>query len=131
MKRFWVLILTLLLAGCAAPGPLTLERVETLSTQGEALTWSDFEAYPYLETGSGLYIRVYDVGEDYQLWIGGGLPEDGGPPMYIRLVRVDDPDDAIDIRYDDVADFIRNLSDPKKEAAPPLLFLSSSVFVSV
>ena len=59
-------------AGCAAePGQLTLERVEQLAEKGEALTWSDFEGYAYEEAGSGLYIRVYDVNEEYYVMVGG------------------------------------------------------------
>ena len=108
MKRWCAaLLLALLLTGCAGPKTLTLDRVEALSAKGEALTWSDFDAYPYIETGSGLYIRVYDLGEGYELWIGGSTPNDGRPPMYIRLFRTGDPDAAIDIRTDDVAAFIR------------------------
>ncbi len=62
------------LAGCAVePGQLTLERVEQLAEKGEALTWSDFEGYAYEEAGSGLYIRVYDVNEEYYVMVGGPL----------------------------------------------------------
>ena len=72
-------------AGCAAdPGQLTLERVEQLAEKGEALTWSDFEGYAYEEAGSGLYIRVYDVNEEYYVMVGGPSLEES--PLYVRLV---------------------------------------------
>lgn len=67
-------------AGCAAEhGQLTLERVEQLAEKGEALTWSDFEGYAYEEAGSGLYIRVYDVNEEYYVMVGGPSLEESPP----------------------------------------------------
>ena len=52
--------------------------------KGEALTWSDFEGYAYEEAGSGLYIRVYDVNEEYYVMVGGPSLEES--PLYVRLV---------------------------------------------
>lgn len=67
-------------AGCAAePGQLTLERVEQLAEKGESLTWSNFEGYAYEEAGSGLYIRVYDVNEEYYVMVGGPSLEESPP----------------------------------------------------
>ena len=40
---------------------LTLNDVIILSQKGYDLTWADFENYDYIETGSGLYIRVYEI----------------------------------------------------------------------
>src|SRR5699024_7144819 len=54
---------------------LSLEDVITLSQKGYDLTWSDFEKYDYIETGSGLYIRVYEINEMFELWIGGSGPD--------------------------------------------------------
>lgn len=54
---------------------LTLDDVIILSQYGYDLSWSDFENYDYIETGSGLYIRVYVINEMYELWIGGGSPD--------------------------------------------------------
>ena len=83
-------------AGCAAePGQLTLERVEQLAEKGEALTWSDFEGYAYEEAGSGLYIRVYDVNEEYYVMVGGPSLEES--PLYVRLVSRDDGERAREV----------------------------------
>ncbi len=84
---------------------LTLEDVITLSEKGEALTWADFNEYDYYETGSGLYIRAYDIDENYSLWIGGG----GGAqvPLYIHLFYKPDPYAFIEVRTDDVEAFLR------------------------
>ena len=51
---------------------LTLERVIRLAeNKGEELTWSDFQMYNAIETGSGLYILVYEIDETFDLMIGG------------------------------------------------------------
>lgn len=52
---------------------------------------------------SGLYIRVYEIDEDFSLWIGGGSPI--GRPMYIRL-KCNDVDVYADVTKDDIAAFI-------------------------
>ena len=83
---------------------LSLNDVIILSQKGYDLTWSDFDNYAYIETGSGLYIRVYEINEMYELWIGGSwIDED---PMYIYLALADDLDTRIDIRDGGVTDFI-------------------------
>jgi len=83
---------------------LSLNDVIMLSQKGYDLTWSDFEQFEYIETGSGLYIRVYEINEMYELWIGGGwIDED---PMYIYLALADDLDTRIDIRDGGVTEFI-------------------------
>jgi len=92
---------------------LTLTDVITLSQKGYDLTWSDFENYNYIETGSGLYIRVYEIDENFELWIGGGYTD--SKPMYIRLrlISESETDIYMDIRQgaDAVQDFI-NLQNP-------------------
>ena len=83
---------------------LSLNDVIMLSQKGYDLTWSDFDQFKYIETGSGLYIRVYEINEMYELWIGGSwIDED---PMYIYLALADDLDTRIDIRDGGVTDFI-------------------------
>jgi len=82
---------------------LTLDDVITLSAKGEDLTWSDFEQFQYTETGSGLYIRVYEIDETFSVWIGDGKLT--GIPMYIRL-KLNDGDAYADVTKDDVATFI-------------------------
>ena len=83
---------------------LTLNDVIALSQKGYELTWSDFEEFDYIETGSGLYIRVYKINEQFQLAIGGGGPD--SEPMYIYLRVNDESDSRIDIRDGGVAEFI-------------------------
>jgi len=83
---------------------LTIERVIRLAeNKGEELTWSDFEMYNAIETGSGLYILVYEIDETFDVMIG-GVPNSS--PMYIRLVTKADRDNYIDIRTEDVEKFI-------------------------
>lgn len=83
---------------------LSLNDVIMLSQKGYDLTWDDFDQYRYIETGSGLYIRVYEINEMFSLWIGGfGLDSD---PMYIYLSLADDLDTRIDIRDGGVEEFI-------------------------
>ena len=86
--------------------PLTLDEVLELSQRGHELIWGDFNSYKYYETGSGLYIRVYEIDDDFSLWIGGSGPEYELEPMYIYLALKDDIDTHIDIRDGNVADFI-------------------------
>ena len=83
---------------------LTLEDVVKLSSKEYELTWSDFEGYYYYETGSGLYIRVYEINEMFQLWIGGSWTDED--PMYIWLTLADDLNTRIDIRDGGVEEFI-------------------------
>ena len=83
---------------------LTLEDVRELAEQkGEMLSWADFENYEYIETGSGLYIRVYPIDGTFSLSIGGGRP-DQEEPLYVYL---NCGEDFIDIRREDVDAFIR------------------------
>ena len=105
LTGFLLCICLAILAGCSArePDKLTLEKVRELSGKGEELTWSDFEQYEGIETGSGLYIMEYDIDRQYKLVIGG---TSGGKPMYIRLVLVEDIDTYIDIRTEDLEEFI-------------------------
>lgn len=83
---------------------LTLDIVRLLSQRHYGLTWTDFDRYSYTETGSGLYIRVYEIDEMFSLWIGGGSLE--ADPMYIYLRANDGSDEWIDIRDGGVEEFI-------------------------
>ena len=86
---------------------LTLEDVIELSAKGYDLTWEDFYEFKSIETGSGLYIRVYEIDETFSVWIGGGAPI--GTPMYIYLTA-HDLDTRIDIRDGGVEEFVENMS---------------------
>ena len=88
---------------------LQLSDVTALSGKGEALSWADFEQYDCIETGSGLYIRLYPIDEMFTLSIGGAGPE--SEPMYIYLSAKDGTDENIDIRTGDVEEYIRQHQD--------------------
>ncbi len=83
---------------------LSLNDVIILSQKGHDLGWSDFDGFPYIETGSGLYIRVYEINELFELWIGG--TDTDSEPIYIYLTLANDLDTRIDIRDGGVTEFI-------------------------
>jgi len=70
---------------------LSLEKVIELSKKCNELSWEDFGKYDSIEIGSGLYIRHYGIDEK---------------PMYIYLIKVNNSDNYIDIRIDNIGDFI-------------------------
>lgn len=84
---------------------LTLEIIKELSKKRDKLSWEDFQTYESIEMGSGLYIKLYPINDKYELIIGGGSLTKS--PMYINLVNKA-TEKSIDIRQDDVADFINN-----------------------
>ncbi len=88
---------------------LQLSDVITLAEKGESLSWADFEQYDYIETGSGLYIRLYLIDEMFSVSIGGAGPNE--QPMYIYLSAKDGTDEYIDIRTGDPAEYIRQHQD--------------------
>lgn len=96
---------------------LTLEEVMALSAKGEDLTWGDFEGYAYEDIGSGLYIHRYDIDHNFELRVGGSPTVE---PMYIHLVSKADPETYIDIRTENVKEFIENDVVLK---APPALYV--------
>jgi hypothetical protein len=83
---------------------LSLDVVTELAQKKDSLSWDDFEKYDSIDVGSGLYILRYDIDDNFYLLIGGGSKDQN--PMYIRLVRANSKDDYIDIRTDDVENFI-------------------------
>ncbi len=109
MKRILALLLAVFLlsalTGCASK-ELTLEQVVKLSEKGEALSWEDFAQYPYQETGSGVYIRLYSIDDTFELLIGGPHPEED--PWYIHL-REKAQHSNVDIRTGDVTAFIQKI----------------------
>lgn len=97
-------------SGNQAERLLTLEDILALSKKEDSLDWSDFDEYSYDETGSGLYIRIYETDSPFTLWIGGVGP--GEEPMYIYLqapetAAAGQEPDRIDIRDEDAETFIR------------------------
>lgn len=84
---------------------LTLQTLQDLVNHyGDALTWDDFTPYYSEESSSSLYILRYPISWDYCLLIGGSDPD--SPPMYIRLVSEYDTERWIDVRFDNLDDFI-------------------------
>ena len=117
---FWVVIVGIvaivILVVCFLTNPpegenakrkLTLEDVVKLSEKGEELVWEDLEEYEYIETGSGLYIRRYEIDERFSLFVGGWIEGDEKlKPLYFYLMAQNDPGTEIDIRTSDVQTFI-------------------------
>lgn len=83
---------------------LSLEKVIELSKKGNELSWKDFGKYDSIDIGSGLYIRRYDIDKNYYLLIGGGSIDE--KPMYIYLVKANNSDNYIDIRIENISNFI-------------------------
>lgn len=97
---------------------LTLEDVQELARKGEALSWENFEGFRYEDIGSGLYVYRYEIDETFDLLIGAGdAREARGEPQYILLRAKPAPGwavpDAVDIRREDAAAFIRKHQDPQ------------------
>lgn len=84
---------------------LSLNDVIILSQKGYDLSWSDFEQFEYIETGFGLYIRRYEINDQFHFAIGGAGPN--SEPMYMHLgANGDNPEAYIDIREGGVTEFI-------------------------
>ncbi|KTD85741.1 hypothetical protein [Paenibacillus etheri] len=98
--------LTIILSACNhnKPAVLSMNELRDLAQRGEELTWEDFDAYPFEDVGSGLYIRKYEINDDYHVLVGGGSVD--AAPLYINLVKRNG--EKIDIRYDDIDHFILN-----------------------
>lgn len=112
---------------------LSLNDVIILSQYGYELSWADFENYDYIETGSGLYIRVYEINDMFRLMIGGNHPE-GYPdrePMYIYLCLTDDSDAKIDIRDGGVTEFIseHNSQSIDSGALIPMVMVDGTLYL--
>lgn len=91
--------------------PLTREDVIRLSQKGDALSWEDFSGYACVETGSGLYIRLYAIDDMFSLSIGGSSPESGKRPMYIYLQANDGLEERLDIRNGGAEEFFARHKD--------------------
>ncbi len=91
---------------------LTLDDIIKLSEKGQDLSWADFDDFVYEEGGLGSYIRLYHINDVFTFVIGGGLTDD--PPIYMYLVYKNDSDNPIDIRYENVEEFVNSLAITKK-----------------
>lgn len=65
-------------------GYISLNELESLADKGAALSWSDFDKYPYEDIGSGVYIRRYPIEGEQQLLVRGKSLEK--PPEQISMV---------------------------------------------
>ena len=81
---------------------------ELIAAHGENLTWEHFDGYAFIETGSGIYIRIYPINEEFELWIGGG--DLSSEPIYIYFMEADVKDGEerkpIDVRYESIDDVL-------------------------
>lgn len=97
MKRIVIatlcLFLTLTIVGCTKQDfdkkkALTRTDVLELSERGEKLTWGDLKSFKHGEDiGSGLYIVVYKIDDQYELMVGGGAPIEEEHPAYAYLIN--------------------------------------------
>jgi len=86
---------------------LTTEDVIALSAKGKDLMWEDFAGYSYTDIGSGLFIWLFAMDNDFSVRIG-GIP--GYEPMYMYLCAGSgEEQERIDIREGTavVEEFIR------------------------
>lgn len=91
---------------------LTLDDVRALAKKGEALSARDFDGYEYIETGSGLYIKLYPIDERLSVWLGFAAE---GEPMYFNLrAKMSDVSDydTVDLRTGDVEAFLDAHAEP-------------------
>lgn len=50
---------------------ISLHELKSLSEKGTLLSWNDFDKYPFEDTGSGVYIRKYQIEGGGQLLVRG------------------------------------------------------------
>lgn len=85
---------------------LSPDDVIILSQKGNDLTWHDFDGFAYTEGITGMYSRVYEINEIFSLILAGS--RDDEKPQYIRLNAGSIPGNFIDIRSENVAEFINS-----------------------
>ncbi|WP_019679141.1 dockerin type I repeat-containing protein [Ruminococcus flavefaciens] len=86
---------------------MTLNDVIELSQKGNDLDWNDFKGYNGKDVGSGQYIWEYKFDDGYILRVIGVINK---KPDYILLSRNNDK--GIDIRTDDVKEYIASSATP-------------------
>ena len=86
---------------------MTLNDVMRLAELGDELDWADFKDYKGRDVGSGLYIWEFTLEDGYVLDVGGTIDK---KPLYILLSH--DDDKGIDIRTDDVKEYIASMTVP-------------------
>ena len=88
----------------AEPNLTMLTLKDLVERDGEKLTWTDFVSYYCEDISNDLFILRYPINNDYYLLIGGESMEQ--LPIYIRLVSEHDTNNYIDVRTDNIGDFI-------------------------
>ncbi len=84
---------------------MTIEDVKRLSEKADDLSMADLQQYRCIDGGSGIFMLVYDLEDDYTLFVSSvGLTT--GKPMSAYLSKKG-RDGAIDIRSNDVNEFIK------------------------
>ena len=86
---------------------MTLNDVMRLAELGDELDWVNFKDYKGRDVGSGLYIWEFTLEDGYVLDVGGTTDK---KPLYILLSH--DDDKGIDIRTDDVKEYIASMTVP-------------------
>jgi hypothetical protein len=86
---------------------MTLKDVVELAKKGNDLDWTDFSDYNGRDVGSGLYIWEYKLEGGFVLDVGGDIQK---KPIYILLSH--DNDKGIDIRTEDVKEYIASTATP-------------------
>ena len=89
---------------------LTIEDILRLSQEKSALRWSSLDHYFYEESGSGLYIRIYETNGPFSLLVGADSPE--SDPLYFRLYAQDGSGDSVDIQEEDLVGFLEKHQPP-------------------
>ena len=89
---------------------MTLKDVMRLAKLGDELDWADFKDYNGRDVGSGLHIWEYKLEDGYVLDVGGDVMK---KPLYILLSH--DNDKGIDIRTEDVKEYIASTAAPVSE----------------
>ncbi len=82
---------------------LTMNIVKELAKKGNNLMMEDFYEYIGTDIGSGMFIMVYPIDEEYQLIMNSGSLK--GKPMNATLERVG-TEERIDIRTESIDDFL-------------------------
>ena len=90
---------------------MTFDDVIELSKKGNALTLNDFAKFKGVIAGSGIFILEYDLGNGYTLMVGSVELD---KIAYARL-RYSGSENDIDIRTDDVKEYIASSATPVLE----------------
>lgn len=85
---------------------LSVRDLPAIAEKGSRLTWKDLENYAGIETGSGLYIKIYPLREDtaYKMIVGGT----GTKLLYAYIGNQEDENFRLDLFQDNITDFVNS-----------------------